>query len=239
MFLNFWAVRLALAFIVFGVGQSLVTVAPASATPLNSWRVSCGADPGAITQQGNVRTFRTSTNHCPGGIFVQRAEIQTDSVSPSHKGAYLFESVVAMSTRSTEKFGVFQIHDGRLGCAPPLVVYVEPSGRMSLTSDIKTGPGESCVRGALNAQVSQGRLHRDGREQTLRVLVEFDGQGGFVASLFLDGILQISGQYDSTRQPAAYRAQKFYFKHGVYSQRMFDYAMTSRDMAVRRVRVKR
>jgi hypothetical protein len=106
---------------------------------------------------------------------------------------------------------------------------------MSLTSDIKTGPGESCIRGALNNKMSKARLRRDGTEQRLGVLVEFDGNGGFKATLMLDGAAQVSGYYDPSKQPREFQAKRFYFKHGVYSQRMFNYEMSSRGMRVRRV----
>ena len=220
------------------LGCTLVLGGPARSDPLNTWTVSCGADPGSVEKHGNVRTFITSRNHCPGGIFHQRAEIASDPISPTQKGAYLFKTTVSMKTASTEKFGIFQIHDARLGCAPPLVIYVYPDGRLNLTSDIKTGPGESCIRGALNNRFSKSRLRRDGTPQELSVLVEFNGEGGFKATLFLDGKQQVSGWYDPSKQPAEFRSKKFYFKHGVYSQHMFDYVMTSTGMRVTKVVVK-
>jgi hypothetical protein len=123
----------------------------AYANPLNQWQISCRVDNGAITKRGGVRTFRTGRNHCPGGIFSQRSEIYTDSIPPTRKGAFLFETYVAMSTNATEQFTIFQLHDGRLGCAPPLSIDVKPDGRLLLKSDIKTGEGESCIRGSLSA----------------------------------------------------------------------------------------
>lgn len=214
-----------------------MNVSPASATPLNQWNVSCGADKGAITKKGGVWTFRTSTNHCPGGMFSQRAEISTKHVKPTIKGAYLFETHVAMTTGSTQKFDIFQIHDSRHGCAPPLKVDIRADGRIELISDVKTGPGESCIRGKLSNQVSRDRLRRDGTEQNLKILIEFDGKGGFKTTVWLDGVQQISGWYHPSDRSDAWRPEKFYFKHGVYSQHMFDYVLTSRDMKVRKVRL--
>ncbi len=215
-----------------------LSAVPANANALNSWRISCSVDRGAISHTRDVWSFRTSANNCPGGVFHQRAEISTDSVSPSTKGAYLFSAHVAMNSRSNEKYDIFQIHDGRLGCSPPLKVNVLPNGQLKLVSDIKTGPGESCIRGQLSNQTTQGRIRRDGTEQKLEVLVEFDGNGGFKATIWLDGAMQVSGRYDPAKQPGAYRSKKFFFKHGVYSQHMFDYVMTSRGMSVRKVKVR-
>lgn len=225
-------------FILFIWLAAAVLAAPAAqAMPLNTWKVSCGADPGSISRKGKVWVFRTSSNHCPGGFWQQRAELSTQSVPPTIRGAYLFRSVVAMTSSSTQKFDIFQIHDGRMGCAPPLKVEVQSSGRLKLVSDIKTGPGESCIRGVLNDAASRGRLPRDGSEHELRVLLQFDGTGAFDVTVWLDGKAEISGRYVQPTLPGAYRAQKFYFKHGVYSQYGFPYVMTSRDMSVRKVRV--
>ncbi len=208
-----------------------------AANPLNRWQTSCRVDAGAISKSGTLRTFRTSRNHCEGGIFRQRAEIASDAIRPDTKGAWLFETHIAMKSASDRQFTIFQIHDARQGCAPPLSMDVLPDGRLLLKSDIKTGPGESCIRGALSDQRSRGRLRRDGSEQKLSVLVAFDGQGGFALTASLDGVAQLSGRYDPSRQPAEYRSKKFYFKHGAYSKDLFDYVMTSRDMTVRKVRL--
>lgn len=206
------------------------------ATPLNAWSISCSVDPGAITVKGKTRTFKTSTNHCKGGVFAQRAEISSDSISPTAKGAYLFETNIAMRSSSRQQFTIFQVHDGRLGCAPPLSIDVTPDGSLLLKSDIKTGEGESCIRGALNERRSAGKIRRDGTEQKLSVLVDFDGRGGFSVQVWIDDMPQISGRYDPLKHPVAFKSKKLYLKHGVYSQRVFDYVMTSREMTVRKVK---
>lgn len=215
----------------------LAGVLPAQANPLNQWSVSCSVDPGAITVKGKTRTFRTSTNRCEGGIFSQRAEIATKPIKPTDKGAYLFETNVSMTTESLQQFTIFQIHDGRLGCAPPLSLDVKPDGSLLMKSDIKTGPGENCIRGTLNDRQSKGRMSRDGTEKKLSVLVIFDGKGGFEVSVSIDGRPEISGRYDPSKQPKDFLSKKFYFKHGVYSQKMFTYVMTSREMKVARVKL--
>lgn len=214
--------------------------APASAAgPLDTWSVSCGADKGAITRKGRTWTFRTSRNHCPGGIFKQRAEISTRKVQPNHAGSYLFESRIAMKTARRDRFSVFQIHDGRHGCAPPLMVNVMPSGQIELTSDVKTGPGESCIRGKLGTSRSRRTILRDGTVHLLRVLITFDGRGGFAATVWVDGNMHVSGTFRPSDKPAAeaHRPKFFYFKHGVYTQHVFAYVMTSENMRVRRVKL--
>ncbi|MBB93771.1 MAG: hypothetical protein CML68_04080 [Rhodobacteraceae bacterium] len=211
---------------------------PASANPLNTWQVSCAADPGSITRKGKTWTFKTSTNHCPGGVWKQRAEIYSDRVNPTHKGTYLFRSTVSMTAGTNEKFDIFQIHDGRHGCAPPLKVDVLPSGQIELTSDLKTGPGESCERGALGRSARQGVIRRDGTPQLLEVIIDFNGLGGFDAFVRVDGTLQVSGSYMPPTGAQYFQSKFFYFKHGVYSQRMFPYVLTSEGMTVKKVRLK-
>lgn len=231
------AVSRALAAVCLVGVLALAPARAAGAEGLNSWKTSCGADAGSVTKKGNLRTFKTSRNHCEGGIFKQRAEIYSGQISPSTKGTWLFEANVAMTTGSSQPFSLFQIHDGRFGCAPPLVVDVTSDGRLLLKSDIKTGEGESCIRGALNSKLSKGRIQRDGTEQKLSVLVDFDGKGGFSVQVSIDGVPQISGAYDPSRQPKEFLSKKFYFKHGVYSKDMFDYVLTSRGMKVSKVRL--
>lgn len=216
---------------------SLGAGTPATASPLNQWRVSCGADPGAITRQGRTWIFRTSSNHCEGGVFNQRAELSTQHVRPNHRGAYLFQTKVALRTGASEQFTLFQVHDGRMGCAPHLSIDVRPDGRLYLKSDVKTGPGESCIRGTLSDRISRDRITRDGTPYEMRVLIDFDGTGAFDVALWIDGRPQVTGRYTPQAQATGFRPERYYFKHGVYSYRRFPYEMTSSGMGVRRVRV--
>lgn len=208
-----------------------------AANPLNVWSISCEVDKGALKKSGDVRTFKPSVNHCPGGRFGQRTEIFTEAIPPTAKGAYLLETFVAMTTASTKQFTIFSLHDARLGCAPPLSIDVKPDGRLWMKSDIKTGPGESCIRGELDGNLSAAKIRRDGTETKLSILVAFNGQGGFDATVFLDDVRQLGGSYDPSRQPEEFRSKKFYFKHGVYSKDIFDYVMTSRGLKVRKVKL--
>ncbi|MFY0692231.1 MAG: hypothetical protein JXR14_09965 [Paracoccaceae bacterium] len=227
-----------LSFLLAVVVLCLTQSSPVAANPLNKWQVSCGADPGSIVRKGKTWIFRTSTNHCPGGVWKQRAEIYTDRVKPTHKGAYLFSATVAMDAGTNEKFDIFQIHDGRRGCAPPLKVEVLPSGQIELTSDLKTGPGESCVRGALGRSSTRGVIRRDGTSQLLEVIIDFDGQGGFGAFVRVDGKLQVTGSYSPPSGAQYFQSKFFFFKHGVYSQRIFPYVLNSKEMTVKKVRLK-
>lgn len=203
-------------------------------SPLNKWSISCGADNGSIRykRSEDVWTFKQSKNYCSGGFFKQRSELTSDSVSPRLKKSYLFESNITFSSQSNEPFSIFQLHDGRDGCAPPASILVNENGNIFITSDVKTGPGENCIRGTLG-NVSKDIVKRDGTEQNFRVLFDFDGQGGFVVSVWLDGKLQITDKYIPVKE--AYTSSKYYFKHGVYSKNVFNYVMTSKNKKVSEV----
>jgi len=225
---------------VFAVALLVLVLAPAipaQALPLNQWSISCGVDKGAIKRRADVWTFRTSANKCSSGSWKQRAEIRSAKISPNQKGAYLFRTNVSMNTRKREKFDIFQIHDGRSGCAPPLKLTVLSSGHIEMVSEINKNSGKRCIRTRLSSRISRGRLMRDGTEQELKVLVEFDGLGGFVVTVWIDDVVQTSGTYKSPTNKGAYKSRYFYFKHGVYSPKVFRYEMTSRGMKVSKVRV--
>lgn len=208
----------------------------AEATPLNSWKTSCSVDAGSIVKKGKIRTFRTSKNRCPGGTFNQRSEIKSKNIGPNHKGKYVFTALISMTNDRNEKFDIFQMHDGRDGCAPPLKVTVLPNNSIELRADYKTGPGESCVRDVLKHRASNVKFRRGGVQQKLDIVIEFLGQANFTVQVFLDGKLAASGNYVPP-SGSGYRASRhFYFKHGVYSKNMFDYVMVSENMKVVRLR---
>lgn len=217
--------------------SSMLWPALAAATPLDRWKISCSVDKGAITKKRGIYTFKTSNNRCPGGTFNQRAEINSEKVPPTTRGAYLFKTTVAMMSRSNEQFDIFQIHDGRDGCAPPLKVQVGPNGTIRLQSAVKLGPGENCKPEDRTTGRSDIKLGRNGTQQDLRVLIQFDGKGGFSTHVWLDDRLAVKGNYTPSTIPTAFRSKHFYFKHGVYSKNMFEYQMTSSDMNVRKVKI--
>lgn len=218
----------------------LAFAAPAVGNPLNQWSTSCSVDPGSIQRQGRTYTFRTSANRCPGGIFKQRAEISSAKIAPTHKGTYRFSTNLSVRSSSSETLTLFQIHDGRHGCGPPLMVRLDASNRLFVTGDYKIGnqPGENCVRDVLSRSGrSAKRMNRDGTEYRFDVILDFNGQGGFDVYLYLDGALQVSGAYQPASNPQYFRSQHFYFKHGVYSQNVVPYEVVSRDMRVDKVRL--
>jgi hypothetical protein len=208
----------------------------ADATPLNSWKTSCSVDAGSLVKKGKTRTFKTSKNRCPGGTFKQRSEIKSKNISPNHKGKYLFTANVSMTNARNEKFDIFQMHDGRDGCAPPLKVTVLSNNSIELRADYKTGPGESCVRDVLRHKKSNVKFKRGGVKQKLSVVIEFLGQANFTVQVYLDGKLAASGNYVPPSGSGYKASRHFYFKHGVYSKNMFDYVMVSENMKVSRIR---
>ncbi|MDG1236508.1 MAG: heparin lyase I family protein [Amylibacter sp.] len=209
----------------------------AQATPLNQWKVSCSVDKGSIQKKGNTRIFKTSANHCPGGTFNQRAEILSKKVSRNHKGKYKFTSTIRMTNDKNEKFDIFQMHDGRNGCAPPLKVTVLSNGRFKLRADYKTGKGESCIRDVFaQSKKTNVVFKRNGQSQQLEVSVDFLGKQRFSVQVFLDGKLAAQGDYTPPEGSRYITSKHFYFKHGVYSKRMFDYEMISQNMSVKRIK---
>jgi hypothetical protein len=202
--------------------------------------VSCGADPGSIIKRGSTYTFKTSSNYCPGGNWKQRAELATDHERPTITGAYQFSAFIAITSPSKQRFDIFQMHNGRHGCAPPLKLEVLPSGHLSFDADYKVGqkPGNNCVKAhSMLGQRSAKTISRDGREYRLDVIVKFDGNGGFRVWAYLDGAPQISARYSPPRGRGYFQSEKYYFKHGVYSKDIFPYTLTSRDMRVRKVKL--
>lgn len=226
--------RLAFSAIILALSLSIKLSEPALASPLNKWSTSCGADSGAIDRDGRTWSFGPSKNYCDN-FFAQRTEISTEPVSPTHAGSYLFTTTVSFRNDEPEEFSIFSIHDAREGCAPPFQLYVKPDGRLWPVSDIKTGPGESCIRGYIGNGLSKGKLNRDGTPQELKILVTFDGIGAFDITVWVDNQVQVQGRYSG--QDGAYRSKKFYFKHGVYAQNKFNFELVSQGMTVKRVRI--
>lgn len=224
--------------VLLGAGILFGVASPVQANKLNEWSISCSVDEGAITRKGKVWRFSTSANRCPGGSWKQRAELSTRHEKPNLKGAYLFTSHVAVTSRQPTRFDIFQIHDGRRSCAPPLKVTVLRSGQLELWSDVEFKNG-SCIYGKLTKRPSSGRMRFDGTEHELKILLNFDGKGGFDTTVWLDGKVEATGRYDQPTQANTFHSTKFYFKHGAYSQKMFNYVLTSRGMKVKKVRVKK
>ena len=199
------------------------------------WSVSCGVDRGAIQKSGKTYVFRTSANHCPGGIFNQRAEISSKNISVRAKETYLFETIVSFRSSSQEPFGVFQIADGRRGCSPPLTIRWEGSGKLRLFSDYTRGQGMAgCVenRRLRDARYVGPRLRRDGTQYKMQIRLQFDGTGSFDLVVAVNGTNAIAGRYEPSADPNFVASSHFNMKHGVYSQYVWPYEMTSEGMRV-------
>ena len=206
---------------------------------ITDWVISCSVDKGSIIENHPIYTFKTSKNLCykgvnKGGIYNQRAEINTrNALTISTKAKYNFQSIFSIKDLSKnfykEKFDIFQIHDSRDGCAPPLKVNIQSNGLLRLYADYKTGPGEQCVRDVIKSSgFGKTQIKRDGTEYKLNVLLNFDGKSGFNVDVYLDDKLEVSGKYTPPTGNKYVSSKYFYFKHGVYSQNMFDYEMKSK-----------
>ena len=203
------------------------------------WEVSCGVDRGSLERQKDRYTFRTSSNRCPGGIFAQRSELSSDHLSVNRPATYLFETTLQMMTASSEPFVVFQIHDGRNGCAPPMSVRWQSNNTLSFDSDYTMNRGmDGCFPNneLRKARYNGPRLSRDGNPHLFRARITFDGLGGFDIAVEVDGVLALSGRYAPPVDTKYMRSQKFYFKHGVYSQRVWRYELVSSGMRMLQAR---
>lgn len=238
------------------------TVYAQSSTPskVSGWKVSCGVDKGALKKSRRDYVFRPSRNHCDPEFadspwqWKQRTEIFSKHYSPKLKGRYMFETIVAMTSPSRQKFDIFQMHDGRKACAPPLKVEWSSNNQVSLVSSYKvTGKGEEhCIKNNITtANFQRGSiLPRDGSEHRLQVILNFDGTGAFTVVVGVDGKRAIEGGYDPNLSRGVVRSvtgirmnsprvdgpKKLYFKHGVYSKNPFDFVLHSK--AMRMVRIK-
>ena len=202
---------------------------------ITGWKISCGVDDGAIVKKGTKWIFKTSENRCSGGIFKQRAEISSPkALKLSTKAKYEFETVFRMLSDESgapnlEKFEIFQIHDGRLGCAPPLSVGFLKTGKVRLLGDYKIGvaDGQSCDREVI-FDVGDTVVNRDGTEYKLNVILTFDGKSSFKVSVYLDDKLETEGEYSPPLKNGYFKSKYYYFKHGVYSQNLFNYELNSK-----------
>ncbi|WP_246799130.1 hypothetical protein [Rhizobium leguminosarum] len=202
------------------------------------WQTSCGVDPGAISHSGGAYTFHKSSNHCSGGIFKQRSELNSGNISVNSKVTYAFETTVSMKTSQSNDFILFQVHDGRMGCSPPMSLRWTGGNALRFDSDYTRGKGMAgCVenRGLRGAGYHGPSLRRNGTPYHLRVTLAFDGQGGFDVSVQINGSSALSGRYQPSTDPRFVTSKRFYMKHGVYSQKPFDYEMRSVGMQVLRM----
>jgi hypothetical protein len=202
-----------------------------------SWRNSCDADRGSIERSGSSYVFRPGVNRCSGGIFKQRAEITSDKVPIRRPVKYVLSSRVSMTSSSSEPFIFFQVQHEGFKCSPPMSLRWLGNGRLSFDSDYVTVPGNrQCPEnGAMrNAKHRGAVLKRNGTEYDVSIALTFDGNGAFDAVVSVDGKPVLSGTYNPPPDTKFVRSKMFYFKHGVYSRRNFEYEFRSNGLRLAR-----
>ena len=85
---------------------------------------------------------------------------------------------------------------------------------------------------------SKVRIKQNGTEYKLDVILDFDGKGGFNVFVLVDDVEQIRGTYFLPQGKGYGKPKHFWLKHGVYSKDMFAYQMVSRDLTIKKVRLK-
>ncbi|MEL7300306.1 MAG: hypothetical protein AAFM92_07980 [Pseudomonadota bacterium] len=212
-----------------------------------NWKVSCSVDRGAYRKSGDTHLFTPSANRCTGGTYQQRTELTGKTIRVNRPATYLFEtnisiqSDVALRNQDTGLFAVFQVHSdqSRDGCAPPMSLIWNGRNQLEIFSDYsRTGGSNFCEE---NTALTRARhtgptLQRGGTVQNLRVLLEFDGSGGFDMTAFVDGKRAITGSYTPNRAAGYVPLESVYMKHGVYSPERWPYEMRSKGLRVLRAR---
>lgn len=230
-----WALALALvAGLVFGHGPA--AFGKGSARPVTmGWQTSCGVDRGSQEHANDTYTFRTSANHCEGGIFHQRSELNSRDISIARKVTYIVETRIAFDGAEGQDFIIFSVHDGRHGCSPPVSLRWTAANRLRFDSDYTRGQGMAgCVENNVlrSAKYSGPPLRRDGTPYDLRLELAFSGGGEFGIMVSINGQRAIAGHYAPPSDAGFVVSRRFYLKHGVYSQNEFPYEMTSRGLRV-------
>ena len=210
-----------------GLGQAHASLA--------SWKISCGVDKGAITKKGRTWVFKPSSNKCKSS-YRQRSEIRSGDISVNRKGTYRFSTTVTINSASPQQFDIFQIHDHRRSCAPPLKLNVRPSGRLALDSEYRLSNGKCKKNGSLAGKSSSSALNLKGAAKKLDIDVAFDGKGGFGLAIYINGAKQITGNYSPPTGGNYSVSKSYYFKHGAYSRNRFDFTIESAGLKVRKIK---
>ena len=202
---------------------------------ISDWSISCTVDKGSIIDNYPNYIFKTSKNYCKGGVYSQRAEIETDKALPvSTEVAYDFQSRFTFKGDTDQEFDLFQIHDSRDGCAPPLKVEVMKKGDIRLFADYKTGPGEQCEKDVIKSKVINDiKISKDGKENILNLILIFYGNSNFDVGVFINDKFVISGRYAPPQGKGYYKSKYFYFKHGNYSHNIFNYTIKSKIQMIK------
>lgn len=198
------------------------------------WRISCGADPGAIMGAGTDWLFRPSSNHCRGGSFLQRSELRADDIPADRALRYALQAEVALTSASDQPFDLFQLHDGLGGCAPPLKLRWLADGSLAFDSARRRHDGGCVPDTALRESPSTCTgLRRDGTVHRIGLWFDFDGRGGFEVRVALDGRDCLSGAF-TQGDPADFdQSPRFFLKHGVYARHAFDFTLRTEGLILR------
>jgi len=205
------------------------------------WGTSCGS---GVTKDGNTFKFSTGDNTCMTngvvtGTFKQRDEINTNPFSVKTKATYTFETTLRFISTDYLRATIFQVHNGAYpGCQPPLSIDVTPDNIWLYTAYTRDNgnAGFVCWKEDFRDKekfptTSKINFPRDGSEHLFKVKVAFDGSAAFNVDVYLDGELVTSGKYDPPLDdPEFLISPHYYFKHGVYSSRVFEYEMYSTGM---------
>jgi hypothetical protein len=204
---------------------------------ITDWIISCTVDKGSIVDNYPNYIFKTSKNKCSGDkTYKQRAEIVSKKALPlSSKVAYDFQSDFTFEGDTDQKFDIFQMHDGRDSCAPPLKVEVQKGGEIRLIGDYrlkydyKEGDKEQCERDIIKSKVINDiKIKKNGKKNKLNVILILNGNSNFDVGVFINNKFVISGRYSPPKGKEYYKSKYFYFKHGNYSRYNFDYTIKSK-----------
>ena len=81
---------------------------------ISDWSISCSVDKGSIIDNYPNYIFKTSKNYCKGGVYNQRAEIETDKALPvSTEVAYDFQSRFTFKGDTDQDFDLLLVHQAR------------------------------------------------------------------------------------------------------------------------------
>ena len=204
---------------------------------ITDWVISCTVDKGSIVDNYPNYIFKKNKNTCSGDkTYKQRAEIVSKKALPlSSKVAYDFQSDFTFEGDTDQKFDIFQMHDGRDSCAPPLKISVLKKGEIRLIGDYrlkydyKEGDKEQCERDIIKSKVINDiKIQKNGKKNKLNVVLIFHGSSNFDVGVFVNDKFVISGRYAPPQGKGYYKSKYFYFKHGNYSRYIFDYTIKSK-----------
>jgi hypothetical protein len=246
---------LTLSVIFFGSTQTAFANGPSK---ISGWKTSCGVDRGTLQKSKTNYVFLPSKNHCDGHKpwgWKQRTEIVSKKYSPRMKGKYVFQSTISLKSSAKNTFDVFQLHDGRSACAPPLKVEWNSKNQISFLAAYRVaGKGEEhCIkiRNFEKKNFQRGQtLRRDGTEYLLQVFLDFDGTGAFTVEVAINNKIVNTGAYSPNlpagpvksvtgiqmNSPKIAGPKNYYFKHGVYSKEAFQFELRSSGMSMFKVK---